>query len=184
MALARLRICDRVQRAIEAGDNIKTFRWLRSQAIDLDHITNVAGLFVEAEIAALPGGFFSFFEYGFSAVVLMVHDRVAETPIDFIAWTKPRRVHRYFGYADALGVDQLYNPTSYFDDGGRARLDGRQIHSAPTVARRRQGASAEGIDLVPPITMRQRKKTKSELTGAQARRSAHAATQAKRPRHA
>ena len=65
-----------------------------------------------------------------------------------------------------------------------ARLDGRQIHLAPSVARRRQGAGAEGIDLAPPIAMRQRKKTKSELTGAQARRSAHAATQAKRSRHA
>jgi hypothetical protein len=65
-----------------------------------------------------------------------------------------------------------------------ARLDGRQIDLAPAVARRRQGAGAEGLDLAPLIAMRQRKKTISERTGAQARRSAHAPTQAKRPRHA
>jgi hypothetical protein len=51
-------------------------------------------------------------------------------------------------------------------------------------SRRHQGAGAEGIDLAPSIAMSQRKKTKSERTGAQTRRSAHAATQAKRPHHA
>jgi hypothetical protein len=97
-------------------------RWLRSQLIDIAHATNVAGPIIEMEITSMPGGYFSFCEDrdGFMAFVMMVFDRDAETPIDFIAWTrdKPRRVFRYFGYADAFGVDQLYNPTSYYDDNG------------------------------------------------------------------
>lgn len=97
-------------------------RWLRSQPIDIEHATNVAGPIIEMEIVSMPGGFFTFCQDrdGFLAFVMMVFDRDAETPIDFIAWTreKPRRVFRYFGFADALAVDQLYNPTSYFDDGG------------------------------------------------------------------
>jgi hypothetical protein len=97
-------------------------RWLRSQSIDIAHATNVAGPIIEMEITSMPGGIFSFCEhaYGFLAFVMMVFDRDAVTPIDFIAWTrdKPRRVYRYFGYTDALGVDQLYNPATYYDDSG------------------------------------------------------------------
>jgi hypothetical protein len=122
MLIARLTFCDRVQQAAETGTNLDTFRWLRSRSIDPDHVNNVAGLIVETEIAALPPGLFSFCENrdGFLAFAMMVHDRDAERPVDFVAWTrdKPRRVYRYFGYADALGIDQLYNPTSYFDGDG------------------------------------------------------------------
>jgi hypothetical protein len=83
-------------------------------------VNNVAGLIVETEIIVLPGGIFSFSEYGVSAFVIIVHDRDAETPVDFLAWSKdkPSRIYRYFAYADALGVDQLYNPTSYSDGAG------------------------------------------------------------------
>jgi len=127
MLVARLPFFDRVEQAIATGTNLDTFRWLRSRSIDPDHVTNFAGLYVEAEITAMPGGIFSFSECGFSAFVMMVHDRDAETPIDLIAFArdKPRRVYRYFGYADVLGVDQLYNPTSYFDG------DGLMIRRAP-----------------------------------------------------
>jgi hypothetical protein len=120
MYVARLTFLDRVEEAIATGTNLDTFRWLRSRSIDPDHVNNVAGLIVETEIAALPGGIFSFSEYGFSAFVIMAHERDAERPVDFIAWTrdKPSRVYRYFGYSDALGVDQLYNAASYFDGGG------------------------------------------------------------------
>jgi hypothetical protein len=118
--LARLTFFDRVQQAIESGTNLDTLRWLRSRSIDPAHVNNVAGLIVETEITALPGELFSFSEYGFSAFVMTVYDRDAETPVDLIAWTRdrPRHLFRYFGYADALGVDQIYNPTSYFDGDG------------------------------------------------------------------
>jgi hypothetical protein len=120
MVIARLTFLGRVQEAIEAGTNLDTFRWLRSRSIDPSHACNVAGLIVETDITTLPGRLFSFSEYGFPAAVIMVHDRNAETPVDLIAWTKdmPRRVYRHFGYADALGVDQLYNPTSYLNGTG------------------------------------------------------------------
>jgi hypothetical protein len=120
LCIARQTFLGRVQRAIETGSNLDTFRWLRSRSIDPDHVNNVAGLTIETEIKALPGGIFSFSEYGFPAFVITAHDRDAETPVDFLAWTrdKPSRVYRYFGYADALGVDQLYNPTSYFEGDG------------------------------------------------------------------
>lgn len=120
MFTARITFCDRVEEAIATGTNIDMFRWLRSRSIDPDRVNNVAGLIVETEIAALPGGIFSFSDYGFSAFVITVNDRDAVTPVDFIAWTrdKPNRVYRYFGYADALGVDQLHNPSSYYDGAG------------------------------------------------------------------
>ena len=120
MFVARITFYDRVEEAIAAGTNLDTFHWLRSRSIDPDHVTNFAGLFVETEISVLPGGIFSFAAHGFSAFVITAHDRDAETPIDFVAWTrdKPRHVYRYFACADALGVDQLYNPTSYFDGAG------------------------------------------------------------------
>jgi hypothetical protein len=120
MFIARLMFYDRVEQAILTGSNLDTFRWLRARSIDPDDVNNVAGPTIETEITALPGGIFSFSEYGFSAFVLEVRDQDAETPVDFIAWKrdKPRRVYRYFGYADTFGVDQLYNPTSYFDGDG------------------------------------------------------------------
>jgi hypothetical protein len=127
MFLARVTFYARVEEAIATGTICETFRWLRSRSIDPDHVNNVAGLLIETEIAALPGGIFSFSGYGFSAFVITVHDRDAETPVDFVAWSrdKPSRVYRYFGYADALGIDQLYNPTSYFAG------DGLMIHRTP-----------------------------------------------------
>jgi hypothetical protein len=120
MLVARATLFDRVEEAIATGTNLDMFRWLRSRSIDPDHVNNVAGLIVETEIAALPGGIFSFAAHGFAAFVITAHDRDAETPVDFIAWSrdKPSRIYRYFAYADALGVDQLYNPTSYFDGAG------------------------------------------------------------------
>ena len=97
-------------------------RWLRERSIDIKHAVNVAGPVIEMEIIAMPGGIFSFCEdrEGFMAFVMMVFDRDAVSVIDFIAWTrdKPGRVFRYFGYADTLAVDQLYNPATYFADGG------------------------------------------------------------------
>jgi hypothetical protein len=97
-------------------------QWLAAQPIDVLHATNIAGPIVEMEISTMPGDIFSFVETGdgFLAFVQMVFGRDAATPIDFIAWTrdKPWRVYRYFGYADALGVDQLYNPSSYFGGAG------------------------------------------------------------------
>jgi hypothetical protein len=109
-----------VEGAIASGSNLDTFQWLRSLSIDPDHVTNFAGLYVETEITALPGGIFSFAKAGFTAFVMLVCDSDAVTPIDLIAFTrdKPRRAYRFFGYADALGVDQLYNPASYFADSG------------------------------------------------------------------
>jgi hypothetical protein len=97
-------------------------RWLSSRSIDVGYAVNIAGPIIEMEITTIPGGLFSFCENreGFLAFVMMVFDRDAESVTDFIAWTrdKPRRVFRYFGYADALAIDQLYNPATYFADGG------------------------------------------------------------------
>src|SRR4051812_19126854 len=95
---ARSRFLEQAQLAIESGTNLDTLQWLRSLAIAPDHATNVAGLIVETEITVLPGGLFSFSNFGFAAVVMMVQDRDAETPIDFVAWArdKQRRIYRYF----------------------------------------------------------------------------------------
>jgi hypothetical protein len=40
----------------------------------------------------------------------------AETPIDLVAWTRerPDRILRCLGAARAIGIDQLFNPASYF----------------------------------------------------------------------
>jgi hypothetical protein len=81
---------------------------------------------IEHEIIVFPREMFDFAEPdsldAIRAVVQVAFDETAETPIDLVAWTRerPSAILRCFGSAAAIGVDQLFNPASYF--GGQPLL--------------------------------------------------------------
>jgi hypothetical protein len=95
-------------------------RWLASNGVDLSHALNVAGPIVEHDIVVFPRATFDFAAPGSEdSVRAVVHVAVgddAETPIDLVAWTRerPDRILRCLGVAQAIGINQLFNPASYF----------------------------------------------------------------------
>jgi hypothetical protein len=98
--------------------------WLTAQNVDLDHALAIVGPLAEHSILLLPRAQFDFAEpLDPDAIRAVVHVALADdatTPADLIAWTRdlPERMLRCLGAADALGIDQLANPASYFK--GRA----------------------------------------------------------------
>ena len=94
-------------------------RWLSDQGVDVRDAVNVAGPIIPHDVILMPRGIFSFADdgNGVTAIVMMVAAVNGESVQDLIAWEpmRPRRVFRYLGAADALGLDQLGNPASYLD---------------------------------------------------------------------
>jgi hypothetical protein len=94
--------------------------WLASKGVDVPHAINLAGPIVEHDIVVFPGAMFDFATPGSAdsvrAVVHLAFGEDAETPIDLVAWTRerPDRIFRCLGAAGAIGIDQLFNPASYF----------------------------------------------------------------------
>lgn len=90
------------------------WRALKDEAIDLDHVTNVAGPIVRTLVRFTYGGGFEFDSMGMVAFTMAVHDENAETVIDLVAWSAhdPATFGSMFG-AGILGVDRLHNPATY-----------------------------------------------------------------------
>jgi hypothetical protein len=94
--------------------------WLRCQGVNGPVVLNVAGPMVEHDIIILKKGVFDFARPGATDVVrAIVHVALgndAETPKDLVAWTRdrPDRIFCCLGGVQAIGVDQLFNPASYF----------------------------------------------------------------------
>ena len=95
-------------------------RWLENEGVDVPYALNLAGPIVEHDIVLFPGGMFDFAAPksadSVRAVVQVAVGEDAETPIDLVAWTRerPDRILRCLGVAQAIGINQLYNPASYF----------------------------------------------------------------------
>src|ERR1700730_14540404 len=93
--------------------------WLQSRGVDVPHALNMVGPITEHDGVVFPRVMFDFARRGADAVRAIVHvvlGEDAETPIDLVAWTRerPDRMLRCLGLAQAIGIDQLFNPTSYF----------------------------------------------------------------------
>jgi hypothetical protein len=94
--------------------------WLQSKGVDVPHVLNLVGPIVERDIVLFPGAMFDFAASGSAnSVRAVVHVAVGEdakTPIDLVAWTReqPDKIFRCLGAAEAIGIDQLFNPASYF----------------------------------------------------------------------
>jgi hypothetical protein len=94
-------------------------RWLRCQSVDAAHALKVMGPIVEHKVI-IRNGRFDFADDGTAeavrAVVHIAKGEDADTPVDLIAWTRaqPCRVFQCLGTAEALGVDQIGNPASWF----------------------------------------------------------------------
>jgi hypothetical protein len=95
-------------------------QWLRRQGVDVPLVLNVVGPIVEHDIIIFKKGIFDFARPGATdAVRAVVHVALgndAETPKDLVAWTRdrPDRIFRCLGAVQAIGIDQLFNPASYF----------------------------------------------------------------------
>jgi len=95
-------------------------QWLVNESVNLSHVLNVVGPIVEHDIVVFPGKSFDFAQQGNPearrAVIQVVFDENGETPIDLVAWTRERpcEIFRCLGFAAAIGIDQLFNPASYF----------------------------------------------------------------------
>jgi hypothetical protein len=103
-----------------SGPQLDLARWLKRQGIDFPHILNITGPIVEHDIIIFEKGLFEFARPGaintVRAIVHVAFDEDAEMPVDLVAWTReqPSRIFRRLGAAQAIGVDQLFNPASYF----------------------------------------------------------------------
>jgi hypothetical protein len=116
---------------LRSEPQLELAHWLESKGVDLSHVLNVAGPIVEHEVVIFPNTMFDFVEPrnpdAIRAVVHVVFDDDAKTPIDLVAWTrkKPCEIFRCLGFAAAIGIDRLFNPASYF--AGRPLL----VHRSP-----------------------------------------------------
>ena len=94
--------------------------WLESRSVDVPKVLNLAGPIVEHDIVVFQSSTFDFAAPrsagSVRAVVHVAVDEDAETPIDLVAWTRerPDRILRCLGVAQAIGINQLFNPASYF----------------------------------------------------------------------
>jgi len=95
--------------------------WLAARGVDVAHALSIVGPLAEHSISVLPRAQFDFADpLDNEAVRAVVHVALGDntaTPVDLVAWTRdqPDRMLRCLGAADALGIDQLCNPASYFD---------------------------------------------------------------------
>ena len=95
-------------------------RWLENRGVDLCHVLKIAGPIAEHPVTIFPGATFDFARPGAEdavrAIVHIAFGEDAETPIDLVAWTRerPDKILRCLGVAQAIGIDQLFNPASYF----------------------------------------------------------------------
>jgi hypothetical protein len=105
---------------LRSEPQLELARWLESKGVDVPHALNLAGPIVEHDIVVFPGAMFDFAAAGSAdsvrAIVHLAVGEDAETPIDLVAWTRerPDRILRCLGVAQAIGIDQLFNPASYF----------------------------------------------------------------------
>lgn len=105
---------------LRSEPQIELARWLESEGVDFSHALNCVGPIVEHDIVEFPGAMFDFAATrstdSLRAVVHVALDADAETPIDLVAWTReePDRILRCLGVTHAIGIDQLFNPASYF----------------------------------------------------------------------
>lgn len=105
---------------LRSEPQLKLARWLESEGIDVPRVLNLVGPIVEHNIVVFPGEMFDFSvpgsEDSVRAIVHLVVGEDAETPIDLVAWTRerPDKMFRCLGVAQAIGIDQLFNPASYF----------------------------------------------------------------------
>ena len=105
---------------LRSEPQLELANWLESQGVDVPQILNLAGPIVEHDIIVFPGAMFDFATPGSAdSVRAVVHVAVgedAETPVDLVAWTReqPDRILRCLGIAQAIGIDRLFNPASYF----------------------------------------------------------------------
>jgi hypothetical protein len=69
-------------------------RWLVNKDVDLAQVLNVTGLIVEHDVVTFPHMMFDFAEQSspeaIRAIVHVVFDDDAETPIDLVAWTRQK----------------------------------------------------------------------------------------------
>ena len=105
---------------LRSEPQLELANWLESQGVDVPQVLNLAGPIVEHDIIVFPGAMFDFATPGSAdyvrAVVHVAVGEDAETPIDLVAWTReqPDRIFRCLGIAQAIGIDRLFNPASYF----------------------------------------------------------------------
>jgi hypothetical protein len=105
---------------LRSESQIELARWLESEGVDVPRVLDLAGPIVEHDIVVFPDEMFDFAAPSSSdSVRAVVHVAVgedAETPIDLVAWTReqPNQIFRCLGVAQAIGIDQLFNPASYF----------------------------------------------------------------------
>lgn len=120
--------CDRRIAALElaldfherAAPDLRLMHWLRDQNVDVGHVLNVLGPIAELDIVVRRGLFGVVHgettDRIRAAVVHVATNDNGETPVDLVAWTRerPQRVFQSLGAVEALGVDQIGNPASYF----------------------------------------------------------------------
>jgi hypothetical protein len=106
---------------IERSDpDLELAKWLTDRGVDVGRALSIIGPLAEHRVSVMPRGQFDFAgpldDEATWAVVHLAFGDNAETPVDLIAWTRdrPDRMLRCLGAADALGIDQLCNPASYF----------------------------------------------------------------------
>jgi hypothetical protein len=103
-----------------AEPDLSLMHWLRDHGVDVRHVLNILGPVAELDIIVRRGRFGV--AHGETtgriraAVVHVATDDNGETPVDLVAWTRerPQRVFQSLGAVEALGVDQIRNPASYF----------------------------------------------------------------------
>jgi hypothetical protein len=133
--------------------DIDTARWLRGQGVDVGAALNIAGPIIEHSVAVFDGQAFDFAapddSTAICAIVHVVHDDDAETPVDLVAWTRdrPDRILRCLGAGVALGIDQIKNPATYFAS------KPLQIHRTPLAWLR---AGCAGIVILDAASFRER----------------------------
>jgi hypothetical protein len=99
--------------------NLGLMHWFRGEGVDVAHVFNFLGPISELDITAKRHRFKFAHSNATNRIKAVVHvatDDNAETPIDLVAWTRerPERVFQSLGAVEALGVDQIGNPASYF----------------------------------------------------------------------
>jgi hypothetical protein len=91
-------------------------QYVTTNAIDIIHAYKFCGIIAVTRVEFLGRGRFEFSGDGELAAVVECLDYDAETPIDLCAWSvaEPSRFATLLGSADALGIDQVENPATFF----------------------------------------------------------------------
>jgi hypothetical protein len=97
-----------------AKNDFELWQALKSNGVNLDLVTDLAGPIIRTVVTFLPDGLYENDSFGEIALAMAVHDENAETVIDLVAWST-RDIATFgtlFG-AGVLGLDMLFNPASY-----------------------------------------------------------------------